>query len=100
MTVEEARKLVDLFLDDELPMELASEFKQVMFENVDLRDEVSSLRQNKEALATSFEGDSMTEDERLRVFSRIIADSAALRGPEPLVPNPRQLSLPLSGARR
>ena len=76
MTVEDAKKLIDLFIDDELPMELASEFKQVMFENPGLRDEVSSLRATKDTLGEAYAADRMSEAERTRVFSRIIAGMA------------------------
>lgn len=94
MTVEVAKKLIDLFLDDELPMELASEFKHLMFENEELRAEVASLRQLRESLCSAFEGDAMTEEERCRVLSRIIAE-AACDLQAPFVESPGQLTLPL-----
>jgi anti-sigma factor RsiW len=95
MNIEEARKLIDLFLDDDLPMELASEFKQAMFESPELRAEVASLRQSREALWLAYEGDSMSEDERCRVLSRIVAESAGLRDTNEFAVSPGQLRLPL-----
>lgn len=74
MTIEHAKKLVDLFVDDELPMELATEFKQAMFENSELRDEVAALRQTKEVLADAFRGEGMTPVEDARVRARIFGD--------------------------
>ncbi|HWP30198.1 MAG TPA: hypothetical protein VNK96_00500 [Fimbriimonadales bacterium] len=94
MTVEEALNLVDLYIDDELPMELVSEFKQLMFENEKLREEVVSLRKIKETLHESKSVDEMTEDERVRVFSRIIAEIGASRAE--YYGHPRQLELPIS----
>lgn len=94
MTLEEALNLVDLFVDDELPMELVSEFKQLMFENEQLREEVVSLRKMKETLQQSKKDDEMTEDERVRVFSRIIAEVGASQ--TEYYEHPRQLELPIS----
>lgn len=99
MTVTEATKLIDLFLDDELPMELASEFKQVMFENDDLREEVASLRQTKECLTGAYEGDGMTDVERMRVLSRILAETGVVRV-DSLGARWRQLALPLTDSRK
>jgi hypothetical protein len=98
MTVEEARKLIDLFLDDDLPMELASEFKQAMFEDAELRNEVSSLRQVRETISAAFEGDAMRDDERARVLSRILIDSGARVSQDEFVAPPRQLPLFRQGA--
>lgn len=95
MNIEEAKKLIDLFLDDDLPMELASEFKQAMFESPELRAEVASLRQSREALWLAYEGDSMNEEERCRVLSRIVAESAGLRDTNEFEVSPGQLRLPL-----
>lgn len=99
MTKEEAAKLVDLFVDDELPMELASEFKQAMFEHPELRAEVSALRQSKEQLLDSHSGDEMTEGERLRVLSRILMTLAAEKDHEFQLPN-MQMNLNLSPAQQ
>jgi len=95
VTIAEAMNLVDLYLDDELPMELVSEFKQLMFENEQLRDEVISLRRIKETLQESKSEDEMTEVERVRVFSRIIAEIGASQAEYSRV-HPRQLELPIS----
>lgn len=97
MTKEEAAKLVDLFVDDELPMELASEFKQTMFEHPELRAEVTMLRQTKEQFLDSHQSDQMTEAERLRVLSRILTILAAERDMDINLPN-LQMNLNLSPA--
>lgn len=94
MTIEEARKLIDLFLDDDLPMELASEFKQAMFDCDELRAEVASLRQARESMWMAYEGDAMTDEERCRVVGRILAEAAAARHPD-FTESPDQLRLPL-----
>ncbi len=75
MTLETAKQLIDLYLDDELPVELVSEFKQVMFESTELREEVAELRRTKEMLLESFKDEEMTDSERIRVFAKICADS-------------------------
>ncbi|MCH8275474.1 MAG: hypothetical protein IH851_11870 [Armatimonadetes bacterium] len=93
MTPEQAWKLIDLFLDDELPMDLASEFKQAMFEDTALREEVSSLRHVREALSEALANDEMTEEQRHRVYARIIAETAAAS--ETLQAPSTQLSLPI-----
>ena len=85
-------KLIDLYLDDELPLELVLEFKQEMFANADLSAEVSSLREAQEQLKLAYEGDQMTDEENSRVFGRIVAETAAFRlQPEAAM----QLGLPL-----
>ncbi len=99
MTKEEAAKLIDLFVDDELPMELASEFKQTMFENPDLRADVSALRQTKDQLLDSYSNDEMTEAERLRVMSNILSTLAAEKDLEVQMPS-LQLNLNLSPAQK
>ncbi len=95
MNVNDARKLIDLFLDDELPAELASEFKQAMFDSPELRSEVASLRQSREALWLAYDGDWMTEDERCRVLCRILGEAAISQGETAYDPAPAQLQLPL-----
>ena len=90
MTTYDSKKLIDLFLDDELPLELSLEFKQAMFSDPELSAEVSEARKAKEVLTDAFAGDAMSEQERTRVFAKILTESYDLhRAP--------QLDLPLSG---
>lgn len=93
MTIEEAKKLVDLFVDDELPMELAGEFKQAMFEHSDLREEVSALRQTKEAFSAAFSHDAMTPAEFVSVEAKIYCELGIPTGFSP--PIARQMRLPI-----
>ena len=95
MTLEEAKRLTDLFIDDELPAELASEFKHCMFEHSELRDEVSSLKQTRDWMTDAFANDKVTESERLRIFSRILAESGALARMETRESAGYQLHLPI-----
>ena len=91
MTTNDLRKLIDLFLDDELPLELQLEFKQAMFSDAQLSAEVSEARKAKEALLDAFGRDGMAEDERQRVYSRLIVEMAAQGSRE------TQFDLPYSG---
>jgi anti-sigma factor RsiW len=91
MTNNDFRKLIDLFLDDELPLELALDFKQAMFSDPDLRSEVTEARKSKETVAEAFADDAMTEIERHRVYARIVAHTAAFGGERTA-----QLDLPMS----
>jgi len=91
MTTNDLRKLTDLFLDDELPLELQLEFKQAMFSDPELSAEVSEARKAKEALAEAYAEDHMAEDERQRVYSRLIVEMAAQGQRE------TQFDLPYSG---
>lgn len=94
MTLDDAKKFVDLFVDDELPMELATEFKQAMFENSELRDEVASLRQTKEAVTEAFASDGISPVEDARVRARIFGELGLL---EPIRSvNTRQPILPMA----
>lgn len=77
MTTYDSKKLIDLFLDDELPLELVSEFKEAMFSDPELSAEVSAARKAKDAVAEAFANDAMSEIERQRVFARLIAEAAA-----------------------
>lgn len=61
------RNLIDLYLDDDLPVELASEFMQAMHEDDDLAQEVAARRKMRDLLYTTFEKDSMTEEQYERV---------------------------------
>lgn len=79
MKLEEALKIVDLFIDDELPVELASEFKQAMFEHTALREEVSSLRAIKEQLEEALKADAMSAAVKEGVYARILRETADLR---------------------
>lgn len=91
MTTNDLKKLIDLFLDDELPLELQLEFKQAMFADAELSTEVSEARKAKEALNDAFCDDAMGEDERQRVYGRIIVEIAAQGSRE------TQFDLPYSG---
>jgi anti-sigma factor RsiW len=93
MKIEEAKKLVDLFVDDELPMELASEFKQAMFEDAELREEVAELRNTKSTLLLGFEGFQMTDDEHNRIRCRILMELGISETPHHA--NIRQMQLPI-----
>ncbi len=93
MKIEDAKKLVDLFVDDELPMELASEFKQAMFEDAELREEVAELRNTKSMLQQGFEGFEMSDDEHNRIRRRILMELGVSETPH--YPNIRQMQLPI-----
>lgn len=92
MTTYDLKKLIDLFLDDELPLELSLEFKEAMFADAELRAEVAEARRAQKALAESFAEDRMTEQEYSRVFSRVTVEAAALD-----LHRAAQLDLPLNG---
>jgi anti-sigma factor RsiW len=61
------RNLIDLYLDDELPVELASEFMQAMHEDDDLAEEVAARRKMRDLLREAFEKDEMTDEQYARV---------------------------------
>ncbi len=44
MTKEEARRLIDFYLDEELPMELMSEFHEVLQDSPELQQELATFR--------------------------------------------------------
>ncbi|MBA3725882.1 MAG: hypothetical protein H0W86_05380 [Armatimonadetes bacterium] len=92
MTTNDCRKLIDLFLDDELPLELNLEFKEMMFSDPALSAEVAESRRTREAVAAAYAKDWMREDERQRVFARITAEVSAAD-----INRASQLDLPLSG---
>lgn len=98
MKLEEALKIVDLFIDDELPVELASEFKQAMFEHPALREEVSSLRAVKEQLEEAMRADAMTAAVKEEVYARIVAETAHLRHAAADRATSTQMRLPFRGA--
>lgn len=101
MTVQDAYKLVDLFLDDELPLELSLEFKELMFSDAKLAEEVSSRRQTREMFTDAFADDKIKEEERSRIYSAILAAAAAesqmrFWSPQFALPFPNdQLELPI-----
>ncbi|MGI8924096.1 MAG: anti-sigma factor family protein [Fimbriimonadales bacterium] len=92
MNTNDCRKLIDLFLDDELPLELNLEFKEMMFSDSALSAEVAESRRTREAVAAGYANDGMREDERQRVFARIAAEVSAAD-----INRAFQLDLPLSG---
>lgn len=71
-------QLIELFLDDELPVELASEFKQAMFEDPGLREEVAERRAAREALAEHCADDGPTRAEFERIRGRVNAFAGAV----------------------
>lgn len=75
MTTQDCIKLMDLFLDDELPLELTLEFKEAMFSDPELGSLVGEARRAREALTNAFAADAMTDEERQRVFARIAIES-------------------------
>ena len=72
MNKEFAKKLIDLYLDDQLDVELASDFREAMRDDPALDAEVTSLRATREALMKVYGRDAMTNDENRRVYLRIM----------------------------
>lgn len=60
------RNLIDLYLDDELPVELASEFMQAMHEDDELAQEVAARRKMRDLLHSAFD-EEMTTEQYVRV---------------------------------
>jgi hypothetical protein len=92
MNTDDLRKLMDLFLDDDLPLELSLEFKQAMFSDHKLSAEVSEARRVKEMVSAAYREEFMTDTERQRVLARISAGMSAYEAQRG-----GQLDLPLSG---
>ncbi|MER3412638.1 MAG: hypothetical protein C4341_00035 [Armatimonadota bacterium] len=65
------RSLIDLYLDDELPVELASEFMQAMHEDDDLAQEVAARRKMRDLIHAAYDEDDMTEEQYVRVAQAV-----------------------------
>jgi anti-sigma factor RsiW len=75
MTNEFAKKLIDLYLDDHLDVDLATEFREAMRKDPRLDAEVTGLRATREALLRAHSSDLMMNDENRRVYLRIMRDA-------------------------
>jgi anti-sigma factor RsiW len=80
MTNEFAKRLIDLYLDDHLDVDLATEFREAMRTDPAIAEEVDSLRKMRTALMAAYARDTMTNDENRRVYGRIMrnADPAGI----------------------
>jgi len=72
MTNEFATKLIDLYLDDHLDVDLATEFREAMRNEPAIAEEVDSLRQTRVAMLAAYARDTMSNDENQRVYGRIM----------------------------
>lgn len=75
MTNEFAMKLIDLYLDDHLDVDLATEFRESMRNDPSIADEVDSLRKMRTELLSTYARDAMTNDENRRVYGRIMRNA-------------------------
>jgi len=65
------RSLIDLYLDDELPVELASEFMEAMHEDDELAAEVAARRKMHDLLHAAYDADDMTAEQYMRVSQAV-----------------------------
>jgi len=75
MNNEFAKRLIDLYLDDQLDVELVSDFREAMRFDPALNAEVASLRDTREQLMKVYGRDEMTNDENRRVYLRIMRNA-------------------------
>lgn len=74
MNTEFAKKLIDLYVDDQLDEELVREFREAMLADKELSNEVESLQQARTSLQRAYQFDQMSHDENMRVLKRIAGD--------------------------
>lgn len=99
MSTHEVKNLIDLFVDDELSLEQATEFREAMFKDPELEAEVNAYREGKRVFWEAFASDKMTTEEHKRVCARIMAEALAPdihRAPQLGLPLTDQFSLPIS----
>ncbi len=65
------RSLIDLYLDDELPVELASEFMEAMHEDDELAAEVAARRKMHDLIHAAYDADDMTAEQYMRVSQAV-----------------------------
>lgn len=75
MNNEFAKRLIDLYLDDQLDVELASDFREAMRDDPALDAEVAGLRETRKAMTQAYGRDEMTNDENRRVYLRIMRNA-------------------------
>lgn len=75
MKNEFAKKLIDLYLDDHLDIELATEFREAMRNDPAIAEEVESLRTMRASLFATYATDAMNNDENRRVYARIMRNA-------------------------
>jgi hypothetical protein len=96
MNNEFAKKLIDLYLDGHLDVDLATEFREAMRLNPELDKEVNELRATRAELMRVYGGDAITHDENHRIYLRIMkhADPGGIATHNPA----GQLEIPWSQA--
>lgn len=72
MTKEEAYRLIDLYLDEELPVELMSEFNEVLQGSPELQKELEALRWTKHQMRGALEVPASEGQWRNRVLQRLV----------------------------
>lgn len=75
MTTEFATKLIDLYLDGHMDLEMVSDFREAMRADATLAAEVDELRETRAKLLKVCGGDVMTNDENRRVYQRLMRNA-------------------------
>ena len=75
MKPEFAKRLIDLYLDGHLDVDLSTEFREAMRDDAALADEVESLRTTRDLLMQTYGADAMNHDEHNRVYLRIMRNA-------------------------
>ncbi|MDQ2986328.1 MAG: hypothetical protein M3R13_06350 [Armatimonadota bacterium] len=75
MNTDFAKKLIDLYLDGHMDMEMVSDFREAMRADATLAAEVDALREMRENLLKVYGGDGMTNDENRRVYHRLMRNA-------------------------
>ena len=87
MNIELAKKLIDLYLDGHMDLEMVGEFREALRGDRTLAAEVDSLRSTRDMLLQMYATDAMTHNENQRVYHRIMRSAD---------PNGRALQNPAS----
>ena len=72
MNTELAKKLIDLYLDGNMDLEMVGEFREAMRQDQALATEVNDLRTTRDLLMQTYAADAMSHDESLRVYRRVM----------------------------
>lgn len=96
MNDETYRKLVDLYVDDQLPSELCEEIEEAAARNPDLAAEIESLEEARAFLRAAHPRPEMTEESFQRILMLMVARGADIR-PRSAPPMHLQYQLPISG---
>jgi hypothetical protein len=72
MNTDLASKLIDLYLDGHLDLDLVRDFREAVRNDSGLAHEVESLRNTREFLLNVYGKDAMSHDENRRVYQRIM----------------------------